>query len=121
MGLKLNIFAFVVGTLLFLVILSSCKRNSLRPSSVLLWSSMPIFLVSIPLLEPFYKWLASALLGMDDARHLIYIVIILFLLTYCFYLSVKISQLSDRIQKLISFTAIMNAKLEDSDDEKTLE
>ena len=51
--------------------------------------------------------------GMEDARHVIYIFIILFLLIYSFYLSVKVSQLSDRIQELISFTAILEKKADD--------
>ena len=113
MGIKLKIIAFAIGVILFIFILRYIKRNTFRPSSALLWSCIPIFLISIPLFEAFYKWLSVTIFGMADARHVIYIFIILFLLVYSFYLSVKISQLSDRIQELISFTAVLEKKADD--------
>jgi hypothetical protein len=110
MDIKLKSIALMAGAFLFLFILRFVKRNTFRPSSALLWCSVPVFFISIPIFAPFYKWLSVSLFSMDDARHIIYIFIIIFLLIYDFYLSVKISQLSDRVQELISFTAILEKK-----------
>ncbi len=114
MDLKLKVIACMIGLLLFVSILRYVKSNTLRPSSALLWLCMPLFLISIPVLENFYQWLSVSLFGMNDARHVVYIFVILFLLVYSFYLSVKVSQLSDRVQELISYTAIMKADGDDA-------
>ena len=75
-----------------------------------MWIGISSFLVSIPVFESFYKWIAVSLIGMIDARNIIYIVLIGFLLVYVFYLTSKVSQMSDQIQELISFTAILENK-----------
>jgi hypothetical protein len=46
-----------------------------------------------------------------DARHVIYIVLIGFLMVYVFYLTQKISKMSDQIQMLISHLAIVEDEL----------
>jgi hypothetical protein len=69
-----------------------------------------LFLISVPALEPLYQWIAGSVLGIIDARHVIYIALIGFLLVYVFYLTLKICQMSDRIQELISYTAIMETE-----------
>lgn len=112
MGIKIKLLAFAIGIVFFSFILRNIKRNSMSPSYAVLWTAISLFLVSIPVFEPFYHWVASSLIGIVDARHVIYIVLIGFLLVYTFYLTIKISKMSDRIQWLISHTAVMETERE---------
>lgn len=107
MGIKIKIISFVIGLIFFIFILRFIKKNSFRPSFATLWICISLFLISVPVLEFFYKWVATTLIGIEDARHIIYVTIIGFLLVYVFYLTIKISKMSDQIQELISYTAIL--------------
>ena len=111
MGLKIKIISFAVGAVFFLFIVLAIKRNQIPPLSACLWIAISIFLLSIPILEPFYKWIAVAVVGIDDARHIIYICVIGFLMVCVFGLSLAISRLSDKVQNLISLTAILEHEL----------
>lgn len=111
MGLKIKILAFVIGIGFFLFVLRSIQRNSMRPAYAVLWTGISLFLLSVSVLEPFYRWLASSVIGIVDARHVIYIVLIGFLLVYVLYLTQKLSRMSDLIQVLLSQVAILEDEL----------
>lgn len=111
MGLKIKILAFLIGIGFFLFILRSIQRNNMRPAYAVLWLGVSVFLVSVSVLEPFYKWIAGSVIGIVDTRHVIYIVLIGFLLMYVFYLTIKINQMADRIQVLLAHTAILEDEL----------
>lgn len=111
MGLKIKILALLVGLGFFFFVLRSIQRNSMRPAYAVLWTLISLFLVSVSLLEPFYQWLAGSVIGIVDARHVIYIVLIGFLLVYVFYLTQKISRMSDQIQVLLSQLAIVEDEI----------
>lgn len=68
---------------------------------------------SIVFFEKLYKWVAT-LLGISDASFLIIIGIIFFLLIYVLHLSIKISEMSDKIQELISYISIIDKKMRDN-------
>ncbi len=111
MGFKIKIISFAIGVIFFLFIVLAIKRNNLPPLSAFLWVVISLFLLSIPVLEPFYKWIAVSIVGIDDARHIIYIGVIGFLMVCVFGLSLTISRLSDKVQNLISLTAILEHQL----------
>ncbi|MCU0785269.1 MAG: DUF2304 family protein, partial [Verrucomicrobia bacterium] len=73
MGLKIKIIAFLLGLIFLLVVFRSIRQNVFRPAYAVMWIGMSLFLLSIPVLEPLYKWLATSILGIEDARHIIYI------------------------------------------------
>lgn len=83
-----------------------------------LWLLVSVFMLSLVVFESFYKGIAT-ILGISDASFLIIVSLISFLLIYVLYLSVKISEMSDRIQELISFTSILENKIRKMDDDKT--
>lgn len=83
----------------------------MRPSYAVLWTGISLFLVSISVFEPVYQWIAGSVIGIVDARHVIYIVLIGFLLVYVFYLTQKISKMSDQIQVLLSQLAIVEDEI----------
>lgn len=111
MGLKIKIIALVIGLVFFFFIASYSKKNAFKPSYTFLWFLISAFLISIPIAEPFYKWMAYSVIGIVDARHIIYIVLIGFLLVYVFYLTIKLSKLTDQVQGLISYTAILENEI----------
>jgi hypothetical protein len=118
MGFKIQIISLLLGLVFLYFVFRFVKRNTFRPSYAFMWILIAIFLVSIPLLEKFYKWVATHVIGIGDARHIIYVVLIGFLLIYIFYITIRISRLNDQIQELISYTAIMQEQMEKDEDEK---
>ena len=113
MGIKIKILSFIIGLVFFLFVLQFIKKNSFRPSYAFLWLMVSFFLLSVPIAEPFYRWIAYSLIGLTDARHIIYIALIGFLLVYVFYLTIKISRMNDQIQELISYTAILEKEIKE--------
>ncbi|MGD0059933.1 MAG: DUF2304 domain-containing protein [Verrucomicrobiia bacterium] len=111
MGLKIKLIAFALGLVFFYVVLRNVKRNTFRPSYAVLWLGMAAFLLSIAVLEPLYKWIATSVIGILDARHIIYIVLISFLLVYVFFLTSMVTRLSNQVLQLISAIAILETKL----------
>lgn len=114
MGIRIKILAFIIGLIFFLVVLRFLKKRSFNPSYSVLWIAVSLFLISISVFEPFYHWIASSLIGIVDTRHIIYIVLIGFILIYLLYITSKICKMSDQIQNLISFTSILGKKIDDN-------
>ncbi len=114
MGLKIKIISIVLSCVFFLFVFRFVKKNRMRASYAVLWIFMGLFLLSIPFFEPLYTWLAYSVIGIDDARNIIYIGFFAFLLVYIFYLTYKISRMTDQIQELISFTAVMDNRIKQS-------
>ena len=109
--LKPGIYGALIGAVFVYFVARSIQKNTMRPAYAVLWSLVAVFLVSVPVFEPFYQWLAGSVIGIVDARHVIYIVLIGFLLVYLFYLTQKISRMSDQIQILLSQLAIVEDEL----------
>lgn len=113
MGIKIKLIAFIFGIGYLLVIMKTIRKSDLRPSYAFLWFMVAGFLVSISILEPFYQWISHTIIGITDARHLVYIALIGFLLMYTYFLTTKINAINDQTQELISFVAILEKKLQD--------
>jgi len=116
MGFKIKIISFAIGTVFFLFVVLAIKKNHMPPLSAFIWVVVSLFLVSVPVLEPFYRWISVTVIGIDDARHIIYVGIIGFLMVCVFALSLTISRLSDKVQNLISLTAILEHQLRRKED-----
>ena len=112
MGLKIKLIAFIIGIIFFIMVLSQIKKRSLRPSYSFLWFMVSLFLISISVFEPFYRFISRKIIGISDTRHIIYIGLIGFLLVYVFYLTIKVHQISDQVQELISTVAIQQNIIE---------
>jgi len=117
MGIKIQIIAVLLGLSFFTFVARYIKKKSFNPGFSILWIGVSLFLISIPFAEYFYKWVAVNLLGIDDARHIIYIALISFLLIYNFSISSKISKMSDQIQILISHNAYLETEIEKKKEE----
>lgn len=117
MGIRIQIISLVLGMLFLYFVFRFVKRNTFRPSYAFMWILVAFFLVSIPILEKFYKWVATHVMGISDARHIIYVVLIGFLLVYIFYLTIRVSRMNDQIQELISYTAILEKEIVEDNEE----
>ncbi len=102
--------SLVLAFLFFLVFLVVVRRRSMKPFYSFLWLFVSVLMFSFVLLEKVYKWFAT-LIGLRDASFLVTNGLVFFLLVYILYLTVKVSEMSDRIQELISHTAILERKL----------
>jgi hypothetical protein len=111
MGLKIKIIAFMLGLLFFAVVLRCVRQNTLRPLYAVLWLGLATFFLSVAVLEPFYKWIATSVIGIADARHVIYVAVIGFLLVYSLYLTAMVSRMSNQIRHLISTVAILESRI----------
>jgi len=119
MGVKIKIFAFVIGIIFFIFVFRFIKKSTFPPSFAVLWIGITLFLVSIPVFEGFYQWIAYSIIGISDARNIIYIAILGFLLIYIFYITTKLSRMSDQIQELISSNSILENKIDKIKNENT--
>ncbi len=118
MGLRIKLMIFVLGLMFLGVVLRNVRQNKFRPVYAVLWLGVSVFLLSVALLEPFYKWLATSVIGFDDARQIIYIGLIGFLLLYNLYLTAAVSRMSNQVRQLISETAILKNRVETKPAEK---
>lgn len=110
MTLKIILFLIIVAILFLAVIFKLIRKNLLPPSSALLWLCIGIIMLSIPLFNKLYHYVAFDMLGFSDATNIVYILCIGFLMLYSLYITVKQKQSSDRIQMLISQLAISEAE-----------
>ena len=111
MSLNLKFVILLAGILLTLSIFRLLKNHSLHPSYAVLWLAIGIFLLTMPFIESLYGLVARKILGLYGGDHLIYITLIGFMLIYIFYLTSKVCMMSDRISKLISFTAVLENEI----------
>ena len=114
MPLYLKIISLLFGLFFFLIFINLVKKKSIKPFFITLWLLVSIFMLSIVIFEGFYKSIATAL-GLTDASFLIIVALISFLLIYVLYLSIKISEMSDRFQELISYTSILENNIRKKD------
>ncbi len=110
MPLSLKILVVLCAGAFFVTFLWLAKRGSVKPFYSALWLLISLLLLSLVVFEKIYKSLADHL-GIRDASFLIFVGAILFLMIYVLHLSVKISELSDRMQEVISNAAILDQRV----------
>lgn len=118
MGLKIKIISLILGLVFVYFVFRFVKKKTFRPSYAVLWILIALFLVSIPVVEKFYKWVATTVVGITDARHIIYAGLIGFLLVYIFYLTIRISRMNDQVQELISYTGILEKEIKEKNEQE---
>lgn len=103
----LKLFVLLCAAAFFSTFLVLIKRGSVKPFYSSLWLLISLLMFSVLPFEGCYKQLANWL-SIRDASFLVFVGAIVFLLLYVLHLSVKISELSDRVQELISHAAILD-------------
>ena len=110
MPVYLKILTLVFGLAFFLIFINLVKNKSIKPFLYNVVVDCICFYAIHCFFEGFYKAIATSI-GLTDASFLIIVALISFLLIYVLYLSIKISEMSDRIQELISYTSILENKI----------
>lgn len=113
---NIRILLIIFSCAFFLGFIALIKHRSVKSFYSFLWLIVTLGMISIVIFEKFYKGLAT-MLGISDASFMIIVALIAFLMVYVFYLSVKTSEMNDRIQELISATAILEHDLRKLRDE----
>ena len=111
MSIRIQLISILIGFAFLFFVVRYIRKNSFSPNYSILWIIVSVFLISIPILEPFYKWLSVSVIGITDARHIIYIFLIGFLLIFNLFLTSKITQLTNQVKRMISFSAILEKEI----------
>lgn len=106
MPLFIRIMLSIFSISFFVGFVMLVRNKSVKPIYSFLWLLVALGMLSIVIFEKFYKAFAT-MLGITDASFMVIVGLISFLLVYVFYLSIKVSEMSDRIQELISFSAML--------------
>lgn len=114
----LQLISLIFSITFILVFIALSRKKAIKPFYSTLWLFVSLFMLSVVLFEEFYKNIATAF-GLTDASFLIIITLLSFLLIYVLYLSLKISEMGDRIQELISYTSILENKIRKNENDKT--
>ena len=121
MGTAVKLIALLYALMLFGAFIAMARNRAVKPFYTTLWLVVSLFMLSFVVFEDTYRNLA-AYLRIENATTFIIVGLISFLLVYVLHLSVKISELSNRTQELISQSAILERELrklkEQADGEK---
>jgi hypothetical protein len=107
MPIYVKILSSCLAFLFFIIFFILIRKHSIKPFYSFLWFVVSLSMFSMVVCERLYKWIAVSL-GLTDASFLVTTMVIFFLLIYVLHLSIKVSEMSDRIQELISFTSILD-------------
>jgi len=110
MSLFVKILALIFGIIFFSIFITLVKKRFISPIYSTLWFIVSLFLLSFVFFEKFYQKLAIVL-RIENATFLIIVGLISFLLIYVLYLSIKISELNNRVQELISHSSILEFEI----------
>jgi hypothetical protein len=108
MGLHLKLIFVAIVLSISMAVFLALRRGAIRGGFVAFWMLVCMVMISIPLFDAFYKWLAQAM-GLFFAIDMIYVFSILFLMLYVFYLTVKIQNVQDISYVLMSKCAILES------------
>lgn len=110
MELIVKLLAIGYGMILLGVFIFMLRSKSVKPFYSTLWLMICLFMFSFVIFEKQYQWIAAAL-KIENATLLVMVGLISFLMLYVMYISIKISQMSNRIQELISYTSILEHEI----------
>jgi len=110
MEIVVKLLAIVYGLVLLGAFVIMIKNKSVKPFYSFLWLVICLFMFSFVVFEKQYQWLAEVL-RIQNATYLIIVGLISFLMLYVLYLSIKISEMSNKIQEMISQASIIEHEL----------
>src|SRR3954469_18825353 len=105
MDFRIQIASVFVGLLIWTIVAIALKRARLYPSYAALWFGIGAMLMLLPVYGNSLRWLATNVFGIVGANHLIYAMLFGFIMIYLFYLTQKVCELINRVERLIVFVA----------------
>jgi hypothetical protein len=110
MDVRIELAVISLGLLIWWLIVIAVRKARLYPSYAVLWGVLGTLLVLLPLYGELLRWAASNVFGILGANHLIYGILFGFLLVYLFYLTQKMCQITNRVERLIVALAILESE-----------
>lgn len=114
MDFRIQIASTVVGILIWGLVAIALKRGHLYPSYAALWIGIGSLLLLLPTYAVALGWVAANVFGIVGTNHLIYLLLFGFLLLYGFYVTQKLCQLTNRMERVIVALAILEAKVRET-------
>ena len=109
MSASLRIVLIVCSIVMLIYVATKIRRAQMRIGDGIVWLGMSIVFIIISVFPELVYWICSRL-GMMSPSNLVYLVVIAFLLMQIFYNSVKISNLSGRIDALAQEVALRDER-----------
>lgn len=109
MSVSLRIVLIVCSIVMLIYVAAKIRRAQMRIGDGIVWLGMSIVFIVISVFPEIVYWMCSKL-GMMSPSNLVYLVVIAFLLMQIFYNSVKISNLSGRIDSLAQEVALRDER-----------
>jgi hypothetical protein len=110
MDFRIQAASLLVGFLIWAIVANALRRARLYPSYAALWSGIGALLILLPLYANSLRWIAANVFGIIGANHLIYAMLFCFLMIYLFYLTQKVCELINRVERLIVFVAMLDTR-----------
>lgn len=110
MALIVKILALAYSAILLVFFFIMIRKKTVKPFYSTLWLVICLFMFSFVIFEKHYQKIAEAL-HIQNATLLVLVGLISFLMVYVLYISIKISEMSNKIQDLISHTSILEHEL----------
>ena len=114
MPFNFKILAIISAIIFLYVFIALMKRRSIKPFYAFLWFVISVSFFSIVIFEKAFKRLAD-ILQLTDASFFVIVGSLFFLMVYVLHLSIRISEMSGRIQELISAVAILANRVKKMD------
>jgi Uncharacterized conserved protein (DUF2304) len=99
----------LAGILIWCLVAYSLKRAQLLPSYAILWVGIGAALFLLPTYAKFLRWLSADVFGIVGANHFVYLILFSFLLLYTFYLTQKVCELTNRMERVIVALAVLES------------
>lgn len=121
MDVRIQVATIIIGVLIWGLVALALKRSTLYPAYTALWMILGALLVLLPLYADILRWVAANVFGIIGANHLIYAMLFAFLLIYLFYLTQKLCQLTNRVERVIVALAILESQTSTKTERKDAE
>lgn len=108
--MRLELFVLLIGVLFLLIVLEFVRRRKLAENFALLWSVVAVMGLVLVIARPVIDRFAGVV-GVETGTSIVFSFAILFLLTVSIYLSVHITSLEDRVERLTEEVAILRGVL----------
>jgi len=116
MAPQLQITLIVISVLAILYVVRKIRQSKMNISDSIFWIVFAIIMILIAIF-PVIIFLLASLLGIHSPQNFLFLLIIGVLLFKIFLMSIKVSQLQDKLSALVQKTAIFTFEQDKKDSE----
>lgn len=117
MPLQLQIMLIVVSVLAILYVVHKIRHSKMNISDSIFWIVFAVLMILIAIFPAIVFFFAN-LLDIQSPNNFLFLLIIAVLLLKIFLMSLKVSQLQDKLSELVQKTAIFNFEQDKKDSEE---